>query len=316
MAMQSLADLLRNSPLTSGREIEDRLQQLLAHPQVAAFLDKHPQLDRSAIRGGMPRLYQFASEYDSCSNCPGLDRCPNDMTGHYTRLSVEQSGEVAQISESKVACRKYIASQADHELKQRIHSFYIDESSFAKAESLKDIKDFDKQRAKAVMHITKYIADTRATGLGTKGLYLFGDFGTGKTHLLCHMLKEMAKLGYHGVIVYMPEFMEDLKSMFQEPQKLKETIDMMKETDILIFDDIGAENLNPWLRDHVLGTILNYRMNRKPTFYTSNYDLNRLADHFSFTNKEGEDVEKSRRIMERIRPFVDVVVVEGTNKRG
>src|SRR5690606_25979116 len=108
-------------------------------------------------------------------------------------------------------------------------------------------------------------------------------------------------------IVYMPEFMEDLKSMFQEPQKLKETIDMMKETDFLIFDDIGAENMNPWLRDHVMGSILNYRMNRKPTFYTSNYDLDRLAQHFSFTSREGEDEEKGRRIMERIRTFVDVV---------
>ncbi len=62
-------------------------------------------------------------------------------------------------------------------------------------------------------------------------------------------------------------FSEDLKAMFGDPLKLKETVDLLKETDLLVFDDIGAENLNPWLRDHVMAVILNYRMNRKPTFF-------------------------------------------------
>jgi len=114
----------------------------------------------------------------------------------------------------------------------------------------------------------------------------------------------------------MPEFAEELKGMFSEPQRLKETIDLLKEADLLVFDDIGAENLNPWLRDHVLGTILNYRMNRKPTFFTSNYELDALEQHFSFTSKDGEEEFKGKRLMDRIRPFVDVVVVNGTNKRG
>ena len=114
----------------------------------------------------------------------------------------------------------------------------------------------------------------------------------------------------------MPDFMEDLKSMFAEPQQLKDTIEMLKETDLLVFDDIGAENLNPWARDHVLGTILNYRMNRKPTFFTSNYDLDALEQHFSFTNRDGEELHKGQRIMDRIRPFVEAVPVNGRNKRG
>ncbi len=65
----------------------------------------------------------------------------------------------------------------------------------------------------------------------------------------------------------------------------------------------------------VLGTILNYRMNRKPTFFTSNYDLDALEQHFSFTNREGEEKHKGMRI-NRIRPFVDAVPVNGHNKRG
>ncbi|MNU01938.1 Primosomal protein DnaI [compost metagenome] len=66
----------------------------------------------------------------------------------------------------------------------------------------------------------------------------------------------------------------------------------------------------------MLGSILNYRMNRKPTFYTSNYELDALEKHFSFTSKDGEEAYKGQRLMDRIRPFVDVIVVNGENKRG
>ena len=77
---------------------------------------------------------------------------------------------------------------------------------------------------------------------------------------MCYLLHELAKEGYSGAIVYMPEFVEELKSMLQDSDKLRETVEMMKQVDLLIFDDIGAENLNPWVRDHVLGSILNYRI--------------------------------------------------------
>ena len=114
----------------------------------------------------------------------------------------------------------------------------------------------------------------------------------------------------------MPDFVEDLKSMISEGQKLKEMTDILKSCDLLIFDDIGAENLNPWVRDHVMGSILNYRMNRKPTFYTSNYNLEGLEKHLSFTNRDGEETNKGQRLMDRIRPFVDVIQVRGENQRG
>jgi primosomal protein DnaI len=130
------------------------------------------------------------------------------------------------------------------------------------------------------------------------------------------MLHELAKSGLSGVIVYVPEFVEDVKSMLDEPARLRETIELMKQTDLLVFDDIGAENLSPWVRDHVMGTILNYRMNRKPTFYTSNHDLDALERHFSFTNKDGEEAHKGQRLMDRIRPFVDRLWIGGGNKRG
>lgn len=316
--MESLSDIVKSiSDRVDMSKLEQRQQQVLAHAEVRKLLERYPQIgEPAALRAHLPRLYQYASEFDACSNCPGLDRCPNDMTGHYTRLAAAEAAGRLQLCDYKVACRKWTSRETEDAVRGRIRSFYVDDRALQDAATPEQLVEFDQQRAKAVARLFQYIDQVKREGLTPKGLYLVGGFGTGKTYLTGYLLRELSKSGYSGVIVYMPDFVEDLKAMFQEPHRLKDTIEMMKETDLLVFDDIGAENMNPWLRDHVLGSILNYRMNRKPTFYTSNYDLERLEAHFSFTSKEGEDEGKGQRLMERIRPFVDVVAVSGSNKRG
>ncbi|WP_188993994.1 primosomal protein DnaI [Paenibacillus nasutitermitis] len=316
--MESLGDLLGQWP--GGNEAlaqADRLMNdLLEEPLVQRLQNKYPELSRDVLRLNLNKVYQYTTEYRNCSNCPGLERCPNDFEGHYTLLSCETTGSLVQLNERKVTCKKLLAKQSQDLIRSRVRSFYVDEKALSRGYSADEILTNDLERMKAVGQLMKYIDVTKEQGLQKEGLYLAGMFGTGKTFLMCYMLYELAKAGYTGAIVYMPEFVEDLKSLMHEPGKLKETVDVMKETDLLIFDDIGAENLNPWVRDHVMGAILNYRMNRKPTFYTSNYNLDALEQHFSFTNKDGDELHKGQRIMDRIRHYVQIVHVKGHNKRG
>ncbi|UJF32268.1 primosomal protein DnaI [Paenibacillus hexagrammi] len=315
--MESLSQLLRSLPESEWRrKAEAKIQGVMEDPLILKFRQKYPFIDDHAVKINMNKLYQYVTEYKVCSDCPGLERCPNDMTGHYTMLTAEAVSGFTYIHEEKVACKKFSAKQLQDAISSRIRTFHVDPRMISRNYSFEDILETDLVRAKAVMQINDYVNLTIEEGLQNKGLYLSGPFGTGKTFLMCYMLYQLAKVGMTGAIVYMPDFAEDLKGMFQEPQKLKETIDLLKETDLLVFDDIGAENLNPWLRDHVIGAILNYRMNRKPTFFTSNYEMTGLEKHFGFTNKDGDEEFKGQRIMDRIRPFVDVVSVNGANKRG
>ncbi|MBJ6362267.1 primosomal protein DnaI [Paenibacillus sp. GCM10012307] len=316
--MESLSEVLKQWPV--GNKMSDKARQLqeelLDHPLVIKLRAKYPELNEDSIRLNLNRVYQYTKEHGNCSNCPGLDLCPNDFEGHYTMLSGEDQGGVTQLVDRKVPCKKFLARQSEQQVRSRVRSFYVDDLALSRGYSAEEIMFKDLERLKSAQQVMGYIDQTKQEGLQTRGLYLGGKFGTGKTFLMCYMLYELAKAGYSGVIVYVPEFVEDLKSMFQEPQKLKETVELMKSTDLLVFDDIGAENLNPWVRDHVMGTILNYRMNRKPTFYTSNHDLDMLEKHFSFTSKDGDELHKGQRLMDRIRPFVDYVLVSGENKRG
>lgn len=315
--MESLSQLLKSaSGLSLMRDAEAHADRVLGDPVVARFRAKHPELDGPTLKIHLNRLYQYATEYGNCTNCPGLDRCPNDFAGHYTMLTTEEINGRQYIHDHKIACKKLLSRQKEDAVRTRIRSFYVDEHALKEGYSYNDMVTIDIERAPAVKRIMQYVLRTKEQGLQNEGLYLAGDFGTGKTFLISYMLYELAKLGLSGVIVYMPDFVEDLKAMFSEPQKLKDIIEVMKETDLLVFDDIGAENLNPWVRDHVMGSILNYRMNRKPTFYTSNYELEGLEKHFSFTSKDGDEEYKGRRIMDRIKPFVEVIMVKGENKRG
>ncbi|WP_110931493.1 primosomal protein DnaI [Paenibacillus bouchesdurhonensis] len=315
--MESLGELLSQMKSPGlRRRSEELTAKLMSDPLVLELRARHPELSDRQLTLNMAKLYQYVQTSRHCESCPGLERCPNDFPGHYTKLTVESLHGTATINDRQVPCNLQIQRERELAIKKRIHSFYVDERALEEGYSEVEIMGKDRERAPAVSRIFQYINEVKESGLSPRGLFLEGHFGTGKTFLMCYLLHELAKAGYSGVIVYMPEFVEDLKSMFQDNQKLKETVEIMKQADLLIFDDIGAENLNPWVRDHVMGSILNFRMNRKPTFYTSNYSLSGLEKHLSFTSKDGEEIHKGQRLMDRIAPFVEIVQVRGVNKRG
>ena len=92
-------------------------------------------------------------------------------------------------------------------------------------------------------------------------------------------------------------------------------LDFLKNVDILLIDDIGAENVTSWGRDEILGTILQYRMNNKlSTFFTSNLTLEELENHLSIT-KNNEDKIKARRIIERIKQLTEDKELVSKNRR-
>ena len=96
---------------------------------------------------------------------------------------------------------------------------------------------------------------------------------------------------------------------------VEEKLDYLKNVDLLLIDDIGAENVTAWGRDEILGAILQYRMNNKlSTFFTSNLNLEELESHLSFS-KNSEDKVKARRIIERIKQLSIDIELVSINRR-
>ena len=85
-----------------------------------------------------------------------------------------------------------------------------------------------------------------------------------------------------------------------------------KNKDFLLLDDFGAENMTPWLRDEVLGPIVNYRMNlKKPIFISSNINPKDLKSHFIVKSGDDENVKAGRISSRLISLMVDVSMDDG-----
>ena len=112
--------------------------------------------------------------------------------------------------------------------------------------------------------------------------------------------------------VYLPELLRNMKEDFS---LIEDKLNYLQNVDILLIDDIGAENVTAWGRDEILGTILQYRMNNKlTTFFTSNLNIEELEGHLAIT-KDNEDKVKARRIIERIKELTFDLELISENRR-
>jgi primosomal protein DnaI len=162
---------------------------------------------------------------------------------------------------------------------------------------MKDIYKDDTTRLEVIKWLKDFMVNYHKER-PIKGLYLNGNFGSGKTYLIAAMFNELAKKDVQSAIIYWPEFLRSLKASFTD--NFSEKFEYIQKIPLLLIDDIGAENTTAWGRDEILGPILQYRMQEQlPTFFTSNLGMNDLEKHFSVSNGT-VDMVKARRIIERI----------------
>lgn len=251
------------------------------------------------------KLERTVCELNNCSNCKSLHTCQNKVEGmvYYPTIKDEK------LEFNYVAC-KY--KKKDIKQKEEIKSKFFEMPYDIKMAKMSNI-EINSTRAKIIKWINKFYDDFKSDKQ-TKGLYLSGSFGSGKTYILSALLNELSKLNYSCIIVYYPELLRSIKESFNSDD-YNERINEIKKCDLLLLDDIGAETTTPWNRDEILGTILQYRMdNKKATFFTSNLNIKELENHFITSNKD-EEVIKARRIIERVKYLTDELELIGENKR-
>ena len=187
-----------------------------------------------------------------------------------------------------------------------------DENNELKNARMKDIDVSDKNRIELIKFLKKFYDEYNIKS-SPKGLYLHGSFGSGKTFLLACLLNELEiKKHISYEIVYYPELLRTLK---EDLSLVESKVSYYSNVEILVLDDIGAENVTNWGRDEILGTILQERMNKhKTTFFTSNLDINELEKHLS-CSKDNVDNVKARRIIERIKQLTIDMPLISVNRR-
>lgn len=309
--MEHMNQLL--SRLLHRKDFQQRYEQLkneiLSHREVQAFLREHEEkitnavLDRSLVK-----LYEFIQQTKNCDRCPNLDGCKNLLKGYHPRLVLQ--GNTIDVQYDR--CPTKIKHDERKRQEALIQSLFVPREILQA--SLSDVDLTDEGRMKAIELAEQFVSNYEP-GKKMKGLYLYGSFGVGKTYILGAIANALAKKNISSLIVYVPEFFRELKSSLHD-QTINEKLEYVKKVPVLMLDDIGAESMSSWVRDDLLGPILQYRMlENLPTFFTSNFDLQQLAHHLTYSQRGEEEQMKAARIMERIRYLAQPVEIKGRNRR-
>ena len=253
-------------------------------------------------------LEETSKELDNCKKCKHILDCKNSYQGHVYYPELLNDNLVFDY----IPCRYQKEYDEQNKYKDNIYLFEVPKE--IKEASMKDIDSNNKARFEIIKWLVKFIEEYKHN-TGMKGLYLNGSFGCGKTYLISAALNELAKQNHKIAIIYYPEFLRSLKESFSEPEIYNEKFKLIKNVELLLIDDIGAETMTEWSRDEVLGTILQYRMQEGlTTFFTSNLTIKDLEEHFSISTKGVEKV-KAKRIIERIQQLTTEMTLVSENRR-
>lgn len=305
--MQKISDSLKKSNLDNL--LDESYDEALKSNDFKEFVSKL-KLKRDELKKYTSLLEESSIEYFNCKNCKGLEACQNKITG-YAKLPKLVDGSLEFVYKPCKYKKKYDKKE---NLYKSVTLFNVPKE--IKEASFKNIYKTDKKRYKTILWLSDFIKNYKKDK-HQKGLYLCGNFGSGKSYLIAAMFNELAKDNIKSAIVFWPEFLNNLKASFNSDIKseFKNKYNYVKKVPLLLIDDLGAESVTPWARDEILCPILQYRMDEKlPTFFTSNLNLEALENHLSITAK-GDEIIKAGRIISRIKQLTEYQELISKNLR-
>ena len=298
--MESVGDVLKRQP--SRFHYQDLVQKIMKDPDVAAFIQQE-SLTPEALNRSISKFNQYITERDKF-----LRGDTDYIAKGYKPILVMNHG-YADVSYEETP--ELIAAEKEAAIKNRLKLINLPASLRKASLAQVDLDDLGRLPV-----FEKLLAFVEQYPTIRKGLYLYGDFGVGKSFMVAALAHDLSeKRGVSSTLLHYPSFVIDVKNAIGDGN-VKTLVDELKLSEVLILDDIGAEQSTAWVRDEILQVILQYRMQENlPTFFTSNFNFEDLELHFAKGKHGNDETWEARRVMERIRYLAEETRLEGVNRR-
>ena len=281
----------------------DKLKMIKEDEHLNSYI-KENKISDQMIEDYYSSFYRVLESRNKCRNCKGLYQCAQKSVGE--RLSLAYMGVVVEEVEY---CDYMLKDKSTTKLLGNY--VYSDIPEILKDIDLDNIEYTDSQK-ELFAYLLGILHDKR-----NKGLYISGDLGVGKTYLCIGLANSLVKENKKVAYVKVSNFISDMKGYIgTNSDLLKKNIENLKMADYLFLDDLGSEAVSEFVRDDILFTILDYRLeNNLMTIITSNLNFEDLLKHYQYDRKEKSNISKAKRLVERIDILTDKYTLVGKNMR-
>ena len=116
-----------------------------------------------------------------------------------------------------------------------------------------------------------------------RGLWLYGDVGTGKTTLAMLVSKTALETGRSVAIYSLPRLLAEIRDTYEEGSRHSYTdlLDRLAEVDLLHVDDVGTEKTSPWVLEQLYAIVNSRYEEQRSIVLTTNLDRDALAEQIN-----------------------------------
>jgi len=154
--------------------------------------------------------------------------------------------------------------------------------------------------------IRSYVKDINANLDKGRGLWLFGDVGTGKTSLAMLVSKAALDAGRSVAIYSLPRLLSDIKETYEDRSQSSymELFERVVGVDLLHIDDLGAEKRTDWVLEQLYSIINERWQEQKSIVVTTNLvDVDELREQIG------------PRTVSRLHEMCDLIPIMGRDRR-
>jgi DNA replication protein DnaC len=163
--------------------------------------------------------------------------------------------------------------------------------------------DLPAPQVRMVRDFARRIDEQLDTG---RGLWIFGDVGTGKTTLAMLVSRHALEAGRSVAIYSLPRLLADLRRTFDDgaQQTYTEMLDRLATVDLLHIDDVGAEQTSPWVLEQLYALINARYEDERSVILTTN-----IEDRAELVEQIGE------RTVSRLQEMCELIPLFGDDAR-